>query len=79
MKIQILGTGCPKCTQLETNARAAIASLGIAAEVEKVTDLDDIMNMGVMVTPALAVDGAVKSAGKLLAAEQIADMLRGGN
>ena len=78
MNIQILGTGCLKCMHLEANARAAIASLGITAEVEKVTDLDDIMHMGVMITPALAVDGAIKSAGKLLTTEQIADIIRAG-
>jgi small redox-active disulfide protein 2 len=78
MVVQILGTGCPKCKALEANARAAIQSLGIQAEVKKVTDLEDIMGMGVMVTPALAIDGTVKSAGKILTAAQIADMLRGG-
>ena len=79
MKIQILGTGCPKCKQLETNARAAVSSLGVSAEVEKVTDLDDIMNMGVMVTPALAVDGNVKSAGKVLTVAQISSLLEEGD
>jgi small redox-active disulfide protein 2 len=78
MKVQILGTGCPKCKQLEANARAAIDALGIEADVEKVTEIDDIMEMGVMVTPALAVDGEVKSAGKLLTKEQVADILKGG-
>jgi len=78
MVVQILGTGCPKCKALEANARAAIESLGLQAEVKKVTDLNDIMGMGVMVTPALAIDGKVKSAGKLLTAAQIADVLRGG-
>lgn len=77
MVVQILGTGCPKCKALEANAREAIQSLGIQAEVKKVTDLNDIMEMGVMVTPALAVDGTVKSAGKILTSAQIADMLRG--
>ena len=78
MVVQILGTGCPKCQALEANARAAIQTLGLQAEVKKVTDLNDIMGMGVMVTPALAIDGKVKSAGKLLTAAQIADVLRGG-
>jgi small redox-active disulfide protein 2 len=78
MVVQILGTGCPKCKALEANARAAIESLGLQAEVKKVTDLNDIMGMGVMVTPALAIDGTVKSAGKILTTAQIADMLRGG-
>jgi len=78
MVVQILGTGCPKCKALEANARAAIESLGLQAEVKKVTDLNDIMGMGVMVTPALAIDGTVKSAGKILTTAQIADILRGG-
>ena len=78
MVVQILGTGCPKCKALEANARAAIESLGLQAEVKKVTDLNDIMGMGAMVTPALAIDGTVKSAGKILTTAQIADILRGG-
>lgn len=72
MKIQILGTGCPKCKQLEANARAAVASNGVAAEIEKVTDIDDIMAMGVMMTPALVIDGEVRSVGKVLTVDQIA-------
>lgn len=75
MKIQILGTGCPKCTALEQCARDAAAELGINAEIEKVSDLDDIMNMGVMMTPALAVDGDVKSVGKVLTLEQVKKIL----
>ena len=75
MKIQILGSGCPKCKQLEANAREAIAKAGIEAEVEKVSDIDKIMEMGVMMTPALAVDGEVKSVGKLLGVEQILPFL----
>lgn len=78
MKIQILGTGCPKCRQLEANARTAAAALSLDADLEKVTELDEIMEMGVMMTPALAVDGEVKSVGKLLTADQIAELLKGG-
>jgi len=78
MVVQILGTGCPKCKQLEANARAAIQSLGLQAEVKKVSELNDIMGMGVMITPALAIDGTVKSAGKILTVAQIAEMLQGG-
>lgn len=77
MTIQILGSGCPKCKQLEANAREAIAKAGIVAVVEKVSDIDKIMEMGVMVTPALAVDGEVKSVGKLLTVEQILPILAG--
>lgn len=78
MKIQILGTGCPKCRQLEANAKEALKSLNLEAAVEKVTDLDEIMNMGVMMTPGLAIDGVVKSAGKVLGREEIARLLQGG-
>jgi small redox-active disulfide protein 2 len=75
MKIQILGTGCPKCKALEANARAAASAIGVVAEFEKVTDVDAIMNMGVMMTPALAVDGQVKSMGRILSKDQISSIL----
>jgi len=75
MKIQILGTGCPKCQQLTENARKAIADAGLDAEIEKVTDLKTIAKMGVMATPALAVDGKVKSSGKVLSPGEIRAML----
>ncbi len=75
MKIQILGTGCPKCKQLEANAREAVAKKGVAAEIEKVTNIDEIMEMGVMMTPALVIDGEVKSVGKVLSPDQIAAQL----
>jgi len=78
MTIQILGTGCPKCRQLESNAREALAGMTPEATVEKVTDLEQIMNMGVMITPALAVDGVIKSAGKVLTTSEIARILEGG-
>ena len=71
MKIQILGSGCPKCKTLATNAEKAIQELGIAVEIEKVTDIKEIMAFGVMQTPALALDGVVKSSGRLLSPEQI--------
>jgi len=75
MKIQILGAGCPKCKQLEANAREAVATKGVEAEIEKVTDIDEIMEMGVMMTPALVIDGEVKSVGKVLTPDQIAAQL----
>ncbi len=75
MKIQILGTGCAKCQLLEKNAREAIADLGVSAEIEKVTNVDDIMEMGVMMTPALAIDGDVKVVGKVLSKESIKEMI----
>lgn len=71
MKIQVLGTGCPKCKTLMANAEAAVKAAGVEAAVEKVDQIADIMKMGVMITPALAVDGVVKSAGKVLSADEI--------
>lgn len=76
MVLQILGSGCPKCQKLAQNAQAAIDEVGLDATVEKVTDMDKIMEMGVAMTPALAIDGEVKSVGKVLSADKIADMLR---
>ena len=70
-KIQILGTGCPKCKLLYANVEAALKSAGIEAQLEKVDKIVDIMKFGVMSTPALVVDGAVKSVGKVLSPEDI--------
>lgn len=75
MKIEILGSGCTKCTMLYDNTQKAIQSLGLQAEVVKVTDMKTIMQYGVMITPALVIDGVVKSAGKLLSPEDICKML----
>lgn len=77
MKVQILGTGCPKCKQLSANVEAAVAELGLDAQVEKVTDIKQIMGFGVMITPALAVDGVVKSSGKVLSTDDIKTVLEG--
>ncbi len=74
-KIQILGTGCPKCKKLAENAEAAAKGLGIEFEIEKVTDINEIMKFGVMVTPALAVDGEVKVVGKVPSPDEINQML----
>jgi len=74
-KIQILGTGCPKCKQLAENAEAAAKALGLEYELVKVTEINEIMKFGVMMTPGLAVDGVVKSAGKLLSADDIQKIL----
>lgn len=71
MTVKILGTGCPKCKKLEESARKAIAELGLEATVEKVTDLDQIMDYGVMLTPALVIDERVVSSGKVLSVEDI--------
>ena len=74
-KLQILGTGCPKCKKLAANTEAAAKDLGIEYEIEKVTDINEIMNFGVMMTPALAVDGQVKVVGKVLSPDEIKKML----
>ena len=74
--IQILGAGCPKCKKLADNAEAAAKALGIEYTIEKVTDITEIMAFGVMVTPALVVDGQVKAAGKVPDVEAIQAMLK---
>ncbi len=71
MKIEILGTGCAKCCKLEELACEAVEESGIAAEVVTVKNLNDIMAYGVMITPALVVNGEVKSAGKLPSKDEI--------
>jgi small redox-active disulfide protein 2 len=76
MVIKILGTGCPKCKALEENAKKAVQVLSIDAGIEKVTDLNKIMEYGVMMTPALVIDEKVKSAGKVLTQDQIKKLLR---
>jgi small redox-active disulfide protein 2 len=75
IKIQILGTGCSKCKQLMANAEAAVKALGIEATIEKVEEIQDIMKFGVMTTPALVVDGTVKSAGRTLSEDDIKKFL----
>ncbi|MFH1970029.1 MAG: thioredoxin family protein [Verrucomicrobiota bacterium] len=74
-QIQILGTGCPKCKLLTANAKEAVKALGIEAQIEKIEKIQDIMKFGVMMTPALVMDGQVKSAGKVLSADEIKKML----
>jgi small redox-active disulfide protein 2 len=74
-KIQILGTGCPKCKKLAENAEVAAKALGVEYTLEKVTDINEIMKFGVMMTPALAVDGVVKVVGKVPAPDEIKKML----
>ena len=75
MKIQILGTGCTKCKQLTENAETAAREMGIAYELEKVTDIVEIVKFGVMATPALAVDGKVKLVGKVATPAEIRALL----
>jgi small redox-active disulfide protein 2 len=75
-KIQILGTGCSKCKKLAENADAAAKQLGIEYTLEKVTDIKEIMKFGVMMTPALAVDGNVKVTGKVPTVEEIQNFIK---
>ncbi|MGA2322515.1 MAG: thioredoxin family protein [Sedimentisphaerales bacterium] len=74
-KIQILGTGCPKCKALAQSAETAAKELGLEYTLDKVTDIKEIMKFGVMATPALVIDGQVKVVGKVLSPEQIKAML----
>lgn len=75
MKLQILGKGCAKCVALGEHATAAAQALGLDYEIEKVTDINAIIDAGVMTTPALVVNGDVKSAGKVLSVEDIKKLL----
>ena len=75
-KIQILGTGCPKCAKLAENAQAAAEAIGVEHTIEKVTDVNAIAGFGVFLTPALAIDGEVKASGEVPARERIEEMLR---
>jgi small redox-active disulfide protein 2 len=77
MKIQVLGTGCAKCKQLTASAERAVAELGLGVPVEKVEDIREIMKFKVMSTPALVVDGQVRSTGKVLSPEDVKAYLRG--
>lgn len=76
-RIEVLGTGCAKCKRLEKNTREAVAELGIAVEVVKVEDLQEITDRGLMMTPALYVDGEAKSIGRIPSVEEIKSMLKG--
>jgi small redox-active disulfide protein 2 len=71
MKIKVLGTGCPKCKKLYAEAEKAVAASGIAAQLEKIEKIDDIMKYGVMMTPALVIDEEVKASGRIVPASEI--------
>lgn len=73
--IQILGTGCPKCKRLVENAEMAARAAGGDYTIEKVTDINEILKFGVMITPALVIDGQVKITGKVASPEEIQDLL----
>lgn len=76
MKVQILGSGCQRCKLLKEHAREAIAATGVEAELVEITSIEDIMAMGVMSTPGFAIDGKVKSAGRVLTKDQVAEFLK---
>jgi small redox-active disulfide protein 2 len=78
MRIEVLGTGCPKCQSTEQIVRKALAELQIPAEVAKVTEVNDILARGVMWTPAIAIDGKVVLQGKIPTVEQIKELVKGG-
>ena len=75
MKLEILGTGCPKCQQLATNVKAAVDEAGLSAEIVKITDIVEIAARGVMMTPALLVDGEAKAVGKVPSVEELKVLL----
>ena len=76
MKIQVLGTGCQKCTKLAEIAEAAAAELGLDFELEKITDINQIMDFGVMLTPALVINGEVKVVGKVPSSDELKKLLQ---
>ena len=73
--LQVLGPGCPKCEKLKEHVETAVNELGIQASVEKITDIVEITSFGVMMTPALAVDGEVKVVGKVPSVDEIKNLL----
>jgi small redox-active disulfide protein 2 len=75
MNIKILGTGCPNCQRLEANTKQALEELKLEAEVEKITEIADIMSYGIMGTPALVVDGEVKVYGRVAEVKEIKEIL----
>ncbi|MBN1109977.1 MAG: TM0996/MTH895 family glutaredoxin-like protein [Methanomassiliicoccales archaeon] len=77
MRIEVFGIGCVKCKRLEKNVREALAKAGVDAEVVKVDDMTAIMDQGIMVTPALAIDGEVKFMGKVPSVEELIGMIKG--
>ncbi|MGA8041856.1 MAG: thioredoxin family protein [Terracidiphilus sp.] len=75
MKVQILGTGCARCKLLTANAEKAVQDLGLQAEIEKVMEISEILKFQILMTPGLAINGKVKSAGRVPAPEEIRQML----
>lgn len=77
MKIEVLGTGCPKCMSVEQNVKKALEELAVQADVEKVTDIQQIIQKGVMATPALVIDGKVVFQGKNPTVDQLKHFIQG--
>jgi small redox-active disulfide protein 2 len=76
MKIEILGPGCPKCMSMEKNVEKAVAQLAVQVDVEKVTDIQQIIQKGVMSTPALVIDGKVVLQGKNPTVQQLVEIIK---
>ena len=76
MKIEVLGTGCPKCKSLEKNVRDAVGELGINADIFKVEDIIEIMNHGILSTPGLVIDNKIVSSGHILSVNQVKEIIR---
>jgi small redox-active disulfide protein 2 len=76
MDIKILGMGCPKCRKVYANAQRAIAELGIDVKLEKVDDIDEILRYGVMITPAVVIDGRVRASGRIPSKEELKQWLQ---
>lgn len=77
LKIEVLGTGCAKCKGLENNVRQAVKELGIDAEIVKVDSIMEIMERGVMMTPALCINGETVAVGRVLSVDEIKELLKG--
>jgi len=76
MELKVLGTGCPKCRKVYANAQRAIADLGIEVELEKVEAIDEILRYGVMMTPAIVINGRVRASGRIASVEELTKWLQ---
>ena len=76
MKIEVFGTGCPKCKMVEANVKKALETTGLIAEVVKVTDIDEMVERGLMSTPGLAIDGELVSAGRIPSVDEVIQLIR---
>lgn len=77
MRIEVLGPGCPKCHQTEKNVKLALDKLGVEAAVEHVEDMREIVRRGVMLTPALSLDGEVVTSGHVPTTEEVVELIKG--